>query len=204
MRILISSYKLLLVSLLAVGCVSVGSEGRSPSTVAASVENSTAKATPSSAPTPTDLGELQPGIILRSDGKAVDDGGHLEIIMLEAESGILTVGVWTSLQEDLTAYFKERPEFYAKSTIKVSDENFVRVIPIRPLTTKLTKTPDIMPAPGLAYANARGELLISLTDARPPDGFVIIGQASVAYSALEVWKARKDGVEVIMAGGMRA
>jgi hypothetical protein len=209
MNTLISRYKLLLVALLAAGCVSVGPGAgtTTSSTPRAPVTSPTTIAT-TSTPEPKetpDLGKLQPGPIVQKDGKPIPDGEFLEYIALETESGELVTGVWISLQKDLMAFLQENYGFYEQSTIKIQDENFIRVIPATWMTSsKLAKVPEIRHTAGLTYANAKGELLISLTDAKPPEGFVVIGQASVEFSVLEVWKTQKDGVKVIWAGGLKS
>jgi hypothetical protein len=201
MKTLISRYKLLLVALLAAGCVS-SEPGPSPISTPSPVR----PVATASVKAPEGPGELQPGPIIGTDGKMLHDGGKLEFIALTtADENDLTIGVWTSLQPTLGKFVVEDPEYYENSVMTVGHD-FIKVTPAKTMSSsKLEpKSVEVKPGAGIAYANSKGEFLVSLRDdAKPPDGFTVVGQGSVDLKVAETWKKLKSGVKVKSAGGLR-
>lgn len=146
-----------------------------------------------------------PGFLLSPEGEEIDSGGKLEFTVLQTSEGTLTIGVWPSLQPALVTLLRENPELYANSTVSMLDEDFVRIVPAKPFEqSKLQdKAPGVKHSPGLAYANSKGEILISLSEAAPPEGFQVAGQATVDQNSVDVWKTLKEGRKVESAGGLR-
>ena len=216
MRTLVCHCKLLLVALVATGCVS--STSGPSSTPVPNATTSTTRISDSStstpevpvtaSPAPAERAEPQtigPGFLLGPKGEEIDSGGKLEFTVLQTTEGTLTIGIWPSLQPKMVTLLRDTPELYAGSTVSVLNEDFVRIVPAKPFSQ--SKLQDKAPAaklwPGLAYANSKGEVLISLTEAAPPEGFQVIGQATVDQNSVDVWKTLKEGRKVESAGGLR-
>ena len=144
-------------------------------------------------------------MLVGPSGEQIDDGGKLQYRVLGTSEGTVTFAVWSSLHPKFAAHIDATPELYANSTIKVLNENFVSIVPPEPFAeSKLgTGATTAKPVPGLAYANPKGEVLISLSEAAPPEGFLVIGQASLDLNAVDVWKTLKEGRKVESAGGLR-
>ena len=203
---------LTIVVLLSSGCLSssspIASGPTGPEavqTVEPPAQQTVADPSPTADPKEPAPRKIGPGLLVGAGGEQLGDGGQLEFTVLQTPEGNITIGIWPALHPQFFAHLQSTPEFYSGATILTNDENFVRVVPAKLFVeSKLAAgAPVVEPSPGLAFANSKGEILISLSEAKPPEGFLAIGQATVDLNAVDVWKTVKEGRKVESAGGLR-
>lgn len=157
-----------------------------------------------SASTPPAPREVGPGFVRFSDGTPVPDPGKLSFLVFETEQGVGTIGCWPTFHPALATLFRKEPGVYSRASVSLQGVDFVRVDPVKPLDLELPPKPaKVERAAGLAYANADGALLLSLTDKPPAAGFFVVGQSIVDLNVIDRWREAKSKIHVKAAGGLK-